>query len=131
MQTHDLPVSVLSKAYKSPCAKEFAWRRDDVPEAAAAIAAAGRAILGGEVWLVPDLRSNWSGLIPSADGSPDGVWSWDTLPRVQTEGWQAYCERTCQESLTAVSSMQVELASALRVQTLLWFNMTFVAEDDA
>jgi hypothetical protein len=131
MQSHSLPASVISKAYESPGAKEYAWRREDVPEAAAALAAAGKAILGGEVWLVPDVQSNWSGLIPSASGSPDGIWSWDTSPRAQGEGWQAYCERTCQESVAAVSSMQVESESAAHVRSFLWFNMTYVAEDEA
>jgi hypothetical protein len=131
MQSRGLPSSVLSKAYESPGAKELAWRRVDVPEAAAAIAAAGKATLGGEVWVVHNLQSNWNGLVPNADGSPDGVWSWDTSPRAATESWQAYCERACQETIAAVAAMKVEHTAAEGVQSLLWFNITYVAEDEA
>jgi hypothetical protein len=131
VSSNGLPPSILSKAYESPGARELAWRRADVPAAAMAIAAAGRAILGGEVWLVRDVRSNWSGLIPSADGSPDGVWSWDTSPRAAAELWQQYCERVCHETIAAVAAMQIEQVAAASVRPLLWFNITYVTEGDA
>jgi hypothetical protein len=126
-----LPVFGSLQGIRIAWAKELAWRRGDVPEAAAAIAAAGKATLGGEVWLVRDLQANWSGLIPNSDGSPDGVWSWDTSSRGANESWQAYCDRTCQETIAAVAAMQVEHAAAASVQSLLWFNFTYVAEDEA
>src|SRR3954469_20259210 len=98
----DLPAAVHSRAYISPGAGEYAWRRSDFAEAAQALANIGYAILGGEVWFVPKLDGNWCGLIPSADGSPDGVWSWDTNPQGGEESWEIYCGRAAAESVDVV-----------------------------
>ncbi len=48
---------------------ELAWRREDVERVLTAIAANGRAILGGEVWLITGDHT-WTGLIPQQGGGP-------------------------------------------------------------
>lgn len=120
----------MSKAYVSPGAREFASKRSDLPEALRALVDSGHAILGGEVWLVEAQDSNWSGLIPSRDGSPPGVWSWDTLERRPGEAWRTYCERTLHESLESVGRINVEDEAAQAVVAKLWFNVTSVGRDD-
>ena len=121
-----LPQSITERAYVSPGAKEFAWRRHDMPAALQAIAASGQAILGGEVWIVKDPGGNWHGLIPSKTGGPDGVWHWETTPKKDSESWQLYCERTQQESLNTLKDMRVENETREDVVPLLWFNVSFV-----
>jgi len=73
---------------------------------------------------------NWIGLIPSRDGSPPGVWSWDTLAQRPNEAWHAYCERTLRESLECVDRINVEDEAAEAVVPKLWFNVTSVSSND-
>jgi hypothetical protein len=56
---------------------ELAWRRRDIEQAVHAVRDSGRAILGGEVWLITGEHS-WTGLIPQRGGGPLNVWSWTT-----------------------------------------------------
>ncbi len=86
---------------------ELAWRREDIEDALNSVAADGRAILGGEVWLIT-VSDTWHGLIPQRDGSVPGVYSWETAPRSAAESWPAYCQRTASESIEAVRAIQVE-----------------------
>ena len=90
-----------------------------------AISDSGRAILGGEVWVVRSPDENWHGLVPPRDGSSPGVWSWDTNEKKKEEEWQQYCDRTLAESLEMTSRMNVEVEAAQEVVPLLWFNVTF------
>jgi len=130
MTNPQLPPHVSSKAYVSPGAGELAWRRADLPEALRALVDAGHAILGGEVWIVEAPNRNWIGLIPSRDGSPPGVWSWDTLEQRPDEVWRAFCERTLRESLEALGKINVEDEAAQAVVPMPWFNVTSVGSDD-
>ena len=96
----DLPSDIHSKAYVSPGAGEFAWRRSDVADAVEALAAGGFAIVGGKLWVVPQRDRGWSGLIPNAAGGPDEVWSWDTNPRSAEESWDAIVRAPPQKAST-------------------------------
>jgi hypothetical protein len=126
----DLPAEVHSKAYPSPGGGEYAWRRSDIAEAADALVDNGCAILGGEVQLVPKLDGNWSGLIPSADGTPDGVWSWDTDPQDAEESSESYCRRVAAESINVVARMTVEAQCSSVAQEHLWFNLTWTSRQE-
>ena len=120
----------MARAYVSPSAREFAWRRRDLPEAMQAIVDSGRTILGGEVWLVEDTNQNWTDLIPDRSGGPPGVWHWETGPRQAMESWNQYCERTLHESLDAAAGLEVEESSGPEVIQYLWFNVTDMKRDD-
>jgi len=125
-----LPTEVVAKAYMSPGSRELAWRRHDLPEALAAIAACGYTILGGEVWWAREPTNGYIGLIPYRDGGT-GVWHWETLPRDErSETWQQYCDRTVEESLSAVANLDVEAYAAEDVVPGLWFNVTYVSRRD-
>lgn len=125
-----LPEHIIEKAYVSPGAREFAWRRADLKMAFESIVDSGQAILCGEVWLVKDESKNWIGLIPSNDNSPPGVWHWETTSRMPDETWEEYCHKTLTESLKATSEMKVEEESAQDVLQYLWFNVFFVEEGE-
>jgi len=126
----NLPHEIETKAYISPGAKEYARRRIDLEHALSAIVKSGQAILGGEVWLVKKMAQNWTGLIPSSNGAPPGVWSWETEMRKNNETWNKYCERTHSESVKSVSELKVEEEAALDVLPLIWFNICFVEEHE-
>jgi hypothetical protein len=121
-----LPEPVTAVAYRAANG-ELAWRRAELPAALLAIAEAGLAVLGGEVWLaVGDGR--WDGLIPDACGGLPGVWHWDTAPRLAGESWLAFCHRAAEESARAVAEMRVEEESDPAVWDRLYFNLTYVTE---
>lgn len=125
-----LPRKIVAKAYVPQRAKELAWRRPDVPEALRAIVASGQAVLGGEVWVVQNTKDNWQGLVPDRNGGPPGVWHWETTAKGDSESWQRYCERTAEESLTAVSNMKVEENASPEVAEHIWFNISYIEPNE-
>ena len=108
---------------------ELAWRRGDIEDALTSLTADARAILGGEVWLITGTDS-WDGLIPQRDGSPPGVYSWETAARTATESWSAYCQRTASESIAAVRAIRVEQETLPELVDRVRFNVTSVAEPE-
>ena len=108
---------------------ELAWRREQIEDTLNSLAADGRAILGGEVWLITG-SDTWHGLIPQRDGSAPGVYSWDTVARSAAESWSAYCQRTASESIEAVRAIRVEQETFPELVDRLRFNVTYVAEQE-
>jgi hypothetical protein len=108
---------------------ELAWTRQDIEPALNAIRDSGRAILGGEVWLITGEHS-WDGLIPFRGGGPPGVWHWETEPRFPSESWQQYCARTAARSVEVVRGMPVEQETPSDLIDRLRFNVTYVAEQE-
>ena len=123
-----LPESVTSVAYRAGNG-ELAWQRDDVPAALAAIADSGHALLGGEVWVTLG-HGSWTGLVPDRNGGPDGVWTWSTNERAETETWQDYCKRTAKDSERVVADLRVEEEADPLVLGRLYFNFTYFSEPD-
>jgi hypothetical protein len=124
-----LPEPITAAAYRAANG-ELAWRRAELPDALAAIAESGQAILGGEAWMALG-EGRWVGLIPDARGGPPGVWHWETAPREAGESWLAYCRRTVDESARAVVRMPVEEESDPAVRDRLFFNLTYITEAEA
>lgn len=73
-----------------------------------AVADAQRAILGGELWWVPEGAREWSGLLPQKTG-PDGLYPWTTV-RASGESWRPFVGRCARES-----TEQFELVDELLV----------------
>ena len=125
----ELPAHATAQAFKAANG-EYAWKRADVATALGAISASGQAVLGGEVWVVTKGRR--LGLVPSSDGQePPRVWHWDTAEQERSEPWREYCARTAAESNAVVNAMRVEDYSRQDVRDHLFFNLTFVDENDA
>ncbi len=106
---------------------ELAWCRRDVEQAVHAVRDSGRAILGGEVWLITGEHS-WTGLIPQRSGGPPNVWSWTTDGRSSGESWRDYCRRTAAESVHKLWAMPVEQDTPHELIEKLRFNLTHVEE---
>ena len=123
----ELPTSIIETAYQAPNG-EYAWRRSDIDEAVNGIAQSGQAMLGGEVWVVIDGR--FMQLIPSAKNEPPGVWSWDTTARKQSESWAEYSSRTATETIITIANMKVEEDIRSDLRDHVYFNVTYVDEND-
>jgi hypothetical protein len=106
---------------------ELAWRREDTKQALDALCHSGRAILGGEVWLITGEHS-WTGLVPQRGDGSTNVWSWTTACRFTGESWSDYCHRTAAESADKIRSMPVEQETPSELIEKLRFNLTSVAE---
>ena len=124
-----LPSPITAVSYRASNG-ELAWRRSDIPAALAALAESGQAVLGGEVWVTLG-GGRWDGLVPDARGGPPGIWHWDTAPQAAGESWPAYCLRAADESARAVAGLRVEEEAAAEIRDRLYFNLTWVAEQDA
>jgi hypothetical protein len=106
---------------------EYAWRREDLPDAFKAITEAGGIILGGELWGVraEEIR----GVLPSSDPhEPPGIWYWDCPSRSADESLDDFRDRSLNESLAAIDAFDPELFFRPDVLSDLWFNVTFVSE---
>lgn len=106
---------------------EFGWRRADALVAISALAGADRAILGGELWWVPEGATEWTGLIPQRHG-PDAVYPWETV-RDSGEPWPAYVERCARDSVAMVNRWPGnELQPGLSGRIL--YNLTWATESE-
>jgi hypothetical protein len=105
---------------------EYAWRREDACNAARALALTGRAILGGELWLVQ--RGQIWGALPQHSGPP-AVYHWE-CDRQPSEAWASFVERSSTESIAAINAMpsagEVNAPNGAEV----YYNLTWVTEEE-
>jgi len=106
--------------------EEYAWRREDAKEAARALAASGRAILGGELWLVR--KGEIWGMLPQKSGPP-AVYHWES-EREALESWTEYVARSCSEALAAIDDLpsggEVDAPQGADV----YYNLTWALEHE-
>jgi len=81
------PTDLEQRAFRAANG-EFGWSREDAQSAISILVQQQLAILGGEVWWVPEGASGWTGIIPQRVGHP-GVYAWST-EREPGEEWAAY-----------------------------------------
>jgi hypothetical protein len=107
---------------------ELAWSREDARLAVPILVRQQRAILGGELWWVPDGAGEWTGLIPQRQG-PDAVYPWETT-RAAGEDWSTFVLRCAGDSLKAIGRWPAaeELPTDLRGRVL--YNLTWVSESE-
>ena len=79
---------------------ELAWSREDARLAVSILVQQQRAILGGELWWVPDGAREGTGLIPQRHG-PEAVYPWETT-RAAGEDWPTFVVRCAEDSLKAI-----------------------------
>jgi hypothetical protein len=126
-----IPDSLMSRAYVSPGADEYAWRLDEIESVVTELAASRNAIRGAEIWLVPDIHGGWIGELPLQDTSiaPTGFCSWSNGPRLYgMESWAQFCSRLAQETLDYLAALRPEELFRREVQPFLWVNLTIDEE---
>lgn len=101
------PQDLLRQAYRSSNG-ELAWPRAALDEALQTLVASGYAVLGVEIWL---LRGNgsWTGIIPQANGSIPGVYTWayqESLRR-GAETWAEFCKHAANHTLKVLKNSHV------------------------
>jgi hypothetical protein len=79
---------------------ECGWTREQGLNVIAILRNQLLAILGGELWMVLNGSSNWTGLIPQREG-PDAVYAWETK-RYPKEDWTTDVNWCAADSRTAV-----------------------------
>jgi hypothetical protein len=119
------PTDLVRRAFRASNG-ELGWSRDDARLAVAVLVKEQRAILGGELWWIPEGRNDWTGLIPQRQG-PDAVYPWAT-ERDAGEQWSAFVLRCADETLQAVERWPGinELRPDLGGRIL--YNLTWVSE---
>jgi hypothetical protein len=105
---------------------EYAWRRQDALEAVGALAVAGRAILGGELWLV-HAGQVW-GVLPQHSGPP-AVYHWE-CDRQPTEAWADFVGRSRSQSLAAIDAMPPEGEVIVPSGAEVYYNLTWLSEHE-
>jgi hypothetical protein len=118
----------LKKASFRAVNGEYGWTRSQVPQVVEILRADRLAILGGELWWVPERSSSWIGLIPQRKG-PDAVYTWETRRR-RKEPWSAFVARCASDTLAAVGRWPPpdDLPSDLPGRIL--YNLTWVDETE-
>ena len=121
------PRDLIRRAFQASNG-ELAWSREDAPVAISVLVQQQRAILGGELWWVPDGGRDWRGLIPQREG-PDAVCPWETA-RAAGEDWVAFVKRCAENSLSAIERWPAvdDLPTDLGGRVL--YNLTCVSETE-
>ena len=122
----DLPYALTTLAFQASNG-ELAWRRADIASAVIAMRDSQKAILAGEIWLV-GVDGTWTGLIPDRSGGPSGIHGWVSEPRMESESWKEYCDRTLEVSLHALHEINVEQETLPELAGLIWFNVSYIGE---
>ena len=120
-----LPVHLEEPAFRMPNG-EVAWRRRDVPRVVASLRYQGLAVLGGEVWWIPQGASSWTGSIPQNEG-PDAVYSWETK-RQRGEEWTSFVNRCAGETSAAVEELPRSGEVSPNLPGRILYNLTWVGE---
>jgi len=105
---------------------EYAWRRSEALAAVRVLADRGRAVLGGELWLVRD-GEVW-GVLPQHSGPP-AVYAWETERR-PNEPWPTYVARACGEALSAIQALPGEAEVAAPPKAKVYYNLTWADADE-
>jgi len=105
---------------------EYAWQRQEALAAVCVLAAGGRAVLGGEVWLVRD-GEIWAGF--SLTSGPSGGYAWAT-DRLPEEPWPTYVTRACAEAHAAIRAAPHEAEVAVPPNANVYFNLTWAGADN-
>ena len=121
------PAELTERTFQSANG-EFGWSRADALIAISLLVDARCAILGGELWWVPENATEWTGLIPQRIG-PDGVYPWDT-ERIPNELWQAFVERCAHDSVEAVSRWPGINDLPVNLGGRILYNLTWVTESE-
>jgi hypothetical protein len=105
---------------------EYAWRRPEALLAARALADAGFAILGGELWLVHNGEIH--GVLPQRLGPP-AVYHWESK-RLPAESWAAFVARSHTESCSAINALPAEAEIEAPPGAEIYYNLTWLSQDE-
>jgi hypothetical protein len=108
---------------------EYAWQQSEALDAVRILVGGGRAVLGGELWLVRDGQI-WGGL-PQKSGPP-GVYAWEA-ERLPEESWPTYGARASGQALLAIQAGPAALREhevSVPSNTKVYYNLTWTGADE-
>ncbi len=108
---------------------ELAWKRENLPLVVEILSKKNQAILGGELWWIPQGTRSWTGIIPDGGCGPDGVYHWETK-RLPEETWADFVRRCAVECLATTQRWPSpeKLESYLHGQIL--YNLDWVSSSE-
>lgn len=121
------PADLETRAYRSGNG-EFGWTREEARIAISVLVDKQLAILGGELWWVPEGEARWTGIIPQRHGYPS-VYHWET-EREAGEEWPFYVHRCGLHSLQAIDAMPASDDLPTDLSGRILYNLTWVSEDE-
>jgi hypothetical protein len=105
----------------------YAWKKEQLPDVFEALAAAGRAVMGGEVWGLQGAEIY--GSIPARQGHTR-IFAWST-PRKATEmDWSGYVVLSLRHARQAVGNLQAESEVLPAFRARLVYHLQFCDEAD-
>jgi hypothetical protein len=121
----EFSAELLTRAYRAQNG-EYAWTRSYVGAAVAQLAAAGEAILGGEVWVVVGAKAILA-IIPDRAGA-NKVYHWSVPSRGRNEPWPDFVRRAAAVALDAVEGLRAEEDVRADLAPFVRYNLTYVGQ---
>ena len=91
---------------------EFGWSREDARLTVSLLVQQQHAILGGELWWVPDGARDWTVLIPQRRGS-DAVYAWETKRAATPLVGEKYIRRPSKATLFMLISDGITVVASI------------------
>ena len=118
--------SVLASAFGAGDGA-YAWKKEDLPEVLDQLAAAGMAVVGGEIWGLRDFEI--FGAVPTRQGSTR-IFSWSAPPQPPDTGWPTYIRQCLRFAHQAIRDLRAEDEVAPRFRDKLVYHLQFMPEAD-
>ncbi len=105
----------------------YAWRKKDLPEVLETLAAAGLAVVGGEVWGLRDFEI--LGAVPTRRGHTR-ILAWSARDKSPQIGWDTFCIQCARYALQSVRELNAEKKVTPAFRDHLVYHLHFLAEGD-
>lgn len=118
--------SVLASAFGAGDGA-YAWKKEALPEVIDQLAAAGMAVVGGEVWGLQDFEI--FGAVPTRKGSTR-IFAWSAPPKAADTDWPTYIRQCRRFAHQAIRDLHAEDEVAPRFRNQLVYHLQFLTEAD-
>lgn len=120
------PADLIQRAFRASNG-EFGWSREDLHAAVSVLVAHGLAVLGGEIWWVPEGAKGWTGLIPLREGAI-AVYHCES-ERAPGEEWPAFVRRGAAETIAWAELNPGADDQPTDLTGRILYNLTWVSEN--
>lgn len=125
-RSHPELVTILASAFGSGDGA-YAWRKEALPEVIDALAAAGRAVVGGEVWGLQGFEI--FGAVPTRQGATR-IFAWSAPDKSPDTDWSAFLRQCVRYAHQAIRDLRAESEVAPGFRDHLVYHLQFIAEEE-
>ncbi len=118
--------SVLTSAFGAGDGA-YAWKKGALPEVIDQLAAAGMAVVGGEVWGLQDFEI--FGAVPTRRGSTR-IFAWSAPEKSPGTDWPSFIRQCLRYAHQAIRDLRAESEVAPQFRDQLVYHLQFLAEED-